>query len=92
MHHAAPSTLSEEEQYGNTLASMLLDHTQVPQALSRGVLELKASNSLDSVDLHRIDKILDNFFTSRIAMRFLVEQYIASKIDRPGMNFLNNHL
>eukprot|EP00953_Heterococcus_sp_UTEX-ZZ885_P040044 20497-Heterococcus_DN1.PRE.1 len=63
--YTAPSTQAEEEQYGNTLASILLDHTQVPQALSRGVLELKASGALTPVDQHRVDKILDNFFTSR---------------------------
>jgi Mitochondrial branched-chain alpha-ketoacid dehydrogenase kinase len=72
LNYTAPSTQAEEEQYGNTLASILLDHTQVPQALSRGVLELKASGALTPVDQHRVDKILDNFFTSRYVVVLLL--------------------
>ncbi|CAM9984156.1 unnamed protein product, partial [Discosporangium mesarthrocarpum] len=38
------------------------------------------------VQRHRMDRVLDNFFTSRISMRFLVENYIASKKNRPGFS------
>lgn len=36
------------------------------------------------VQRHRIDRVLDNFFTSRISLRFLVETYICSKKNEPG--------
>ncbi|KAG5187839.1 branched-chain alpha-ketoacid dehydrogenase [Tribonema minus] len=79
-----PATAEQEEQYGNMLASLLLAHAQVPQALSKGVMELKASGALTLVEQHRVDQILNSFFLSRIALRFLIEQYIASKRHRPG--------
>lgn len=80
----APATVEQEVRFGKILASLLLSHTTVPQALSRGVMELKQSVDLPIVDQHRVDRILDNFFTSRISMRFLVEQYIASAKNRPN--------
>lgn len=36
------------------------------------------------VQRHRIDRILDNFFISRISLRFLVDTFISSKSNRPG--------
>ncbi|CAN0281497.1 unnamed protein product, partial [Ectocarpus fasciculatus] len=35
---------------------------------------------------HRIDRILDNFFISRISLRFLVDTYISSKKNKPGFS------
>ncbi|CAN0330076.1 unnamed protein product, partial [Hapterophycus canaliculatus] len=35
---------------------------------------------------HRIDRILDNFFISRISLRFLVDTYISSKRNKPGFS------
>lgn len=38
------------------------------------------------IQRHRIDRILDNFFISRISLRFLVDTYISSKRNKPGFS------
>ncbi|CAN0444606.1 unnamed protein product, partial [Laminaria digitata] len=38
------------------------------------------------IQRHRIDRILDNFFISRISLRFLVDTYISSKNNKPGFS------
>lgn len=38
------------------------------------------------IQRHRIDRILDNFFISRISLRFLVDTYISSKKNKPGFS------
>lgn len=38
------------------------------------------------VQRHRIDRILDNFFISRISLRFLVDTFVCSKSNKPGFS------
>ncbi|CAM9437294.1 unnamed protein product [Choristocarpus tenellus] len=75
-----------EARFTSFLASLVLDHTCIPQALSKGVLELSERVDVGIVQRHRMDRVLDNFFISRISMRFLVENFIASKNNRPGFS------
>ncbi|CAM9933725.1 unnamed protein product [Ectocarpus sp. 4 AP-2014] len=81
-----PGGPGDEQQFADFLSSLLMDHTCVPQALSRGVLELQEKGEVGLIHRHRIDRILDNFFISRISLRFLVDTYISSKKNKPGFS------
>jgi len=83
-----PKTEALEKSYANMLASLLLEHAQVPHALGLGIKELKTNHRLSLVEQHRIDQILNSFFLMRISLRFLVEQYISSKQNRNGFRGL----
>ncbi|CAN0106434.1 unnamed protein product [Ectocarpus sp. 6 AP-2014] len=81
-----PDGPGDDQQFADFLSSLLMDHTCVPQALSRGVLELQEKGEVGLIQRHRIDRILDNFFISRISLRFLVDTYISSKKNKPGFS------
>ncbi|CAB1096941.1 unnamed protein product [Ectocarpus sp. CCAP 1310/34] len=81
-----PGGPGDDQQFADFLSSLLMDHTCVPQALSRGVLELQEKGEVGLIQRHRIDRILDNFFISRISLRFLVDTYISSKKNKPGFS------
>ncbi|CAM9200874.1 unnamed protein product [Ectocarpus sp. 8 AP-2014] len=81
-----PDGPGDDQQFADFLSSLLMDHTCVPQALSRGVLELQEKGEVSLIQRHRIDRILDNFFISRISLRFLVDTYISSKKNKPGFS------
>lgn len=51
-------------------------------------LKLKIRGGVGLIQRHRIDRILDNFFISRISLRFLVDTYISSKKNKPGFSGL----
>ncbi|CAM9094422.1 unnamed protein product [Phaeothamnion confervicola] len=50
--HPVPTTEDEEAEFAGFLAGLLLDHACVPQALSRGVCEIRGGD-MSTVNVHR---------------------------------------
>jgi pyruvate dehydrogenase kinase 2/3/4 len=80
-NHPVPATVEQEEEFVALIAGLLLDHSAVPKALSRAMVDLR-----NTTDHSLLNRVLDSFFLSRLSMRFLIEHYIASKqgSERPG--------
>ncbi|CAM9223710.1 unnamed protein product [Ascophyllum nodosum] len=81
-----PNDSGGEEKFADFLSSLLMDNACVPPALSRGVQEMRERSEVGQVQRHRMDRILDNFFISRISLRFLVDTYVSSKANKPGFS------
>lgn len=89
-----PEGASEEEDqiFTNTLQSIFLEHSSVVQQMATGILEFRdeiRSSPTATWDQHiqeDVDEILNRFYTARIGLRMLVENYITSRENKPGFS------
>jgi len=81
-----PNVSEEEEDFACLIASVLLDHRQVPMALACALRELHKARRLSGDEQKLLDRRLDDFFMARISMRFLIEHYIASHACHEGFS------
>ena len=76
-----PNTPAKEAEFTKLLKSMLRDHTSVVRNLALGCMEVKRDVGADEWERIRgdIDNVLTSFYTSRIGVRFLMEQHITAR-------------
>ena len=76
-----PDTPQKEKAFCKLLQSMLRDHTSVVRNLAIGCMEVKCDvGASEWSRIHDdIDRVLTRFYTSRIGLRFLMEQHITGK-------------
>ena len=76
-----PDTQQKETDFCKLLQSMLRDHTSVVRNLAIGCMEVKRDvGASEWSRIHDdIDRVLTRFYTSRIGLRFLMEQHITGK-------------
>lgn len=74
-----PTTFEQEERFTDMLQSFVLDRASVPVSIAQGVKVwwLKAQHS-DVERLQEMEEALYRFFTARVGLRFLTEQYVLS--------------
>ena len=86
VHSEIPNTPELENAFTKLLKSMLRDHTSVVRNLALGCMEVKREVGPDVwVRIHGdIDRVLKSFYTSRIGVRFLMEQHITARDRLPG--------
>ena len=79
-----PDTQNKEKDFSKLLKSMLRDHTSVVRNLAIGCMEVKRDvGPMEWSRIHDdIDRVLTRFYTSRIGLRFLMEQHITGKQTR----------
>ena len=71
-----PNSVEQEQAFTTLLKSMLRDHTSVVRNLAVGCMEVKGEVGPTEWERIRgdIDRVLTAFYTSRIGLRFLMEQ------------------
>lgn len=76
-----PDSPQKEKDFSKLLKSMLRDHTSVVRNLAIGCMEVKRDvGPSEWSRIHSdIDRVLTRFYTSRIGLRFLMEQHITGK-------------
>jgi hypothetical protein len=86
VHADRPDTPAKEAEFAKLLKSMLRDHTSVVRNLALGCMEVK--RDVGATEWERIhgdiDSVLTRFYTSRIGVRFLMEQHITARDRLPG--------
>jgi len=83
VHANTPNTVEKEKDFTKLLQSMLRDHTSVVRNLALGCMEVKRDVGPEEWSrIHpEIDRVLTGFYTSRIGLRFLMEQHITARGD-----------
>jgi pyruvate dehydrogenase kinase 2/3/4 len=80
-----PTNVEQEERFTDMLQTMILDRTSIPTSIAQGVESWwqRMQESEDGKDqqknedrLRDMDQALARFFTARVGLRFLVEQYV----------------
>ena len=73
-----PNSVEQEQAFTTLLKSMLRDHTSVVRNLAVGCMEVKGEVGPTEWERIRgdIDRVLTAFYTSRIGLRFLMEQVL----------------
>ena len=81
-----PDSIDKEKNFTKLLKSMLRDHTSVVRNLAVGCIEVKREvGPREWSRIHGdIDRVLTAFYTSRIGLRFLMEQHITARDRMPG--------
>jgi len=82
----SPRTFDQEEDFARILRATKLNAMAIPTMIGRALTDLRQRRPLDPAGQRRVDQELDNFFSSRIGHRFLIEHYIASKEPREGFS------
>jgi hypothetical protein len=86
VHAQTPNSIDREKDFTKLLKSMLRDHTSVVRNLALGCMEVKRDvGPKEWSRIHGdIDRVLTSFYTSRIGVRFLMEQHITARDRLPG--------
>mmetsp|Transcript_41599 Transcript_41599/g.75425 ORF Transcript_41599/g.75425 Transcript_41599/m.75425 type:complete len:466 (+) Transcript_41599:90-1487(+) len=80
-----PTTPAQDEEFTNLLVHIFEEHSEVIQAMARGVQSLMAELGDDYKEAQpQVDASLRRFFMSRIGLRFLIQHHIESLNNRPG--------
>jgi len=81
-----PCEEEELEMFSRYMQYLLQDNTEVVQTMALGVIQARRSiQEKDLPDFRRlVDLVLVRFFTARIGLRFIIEQFIASREYKTG--------
>ena len=78
------STEEEEAFYGRMQTDFYAQEGETRAAIGQALAALKDERGDDAEEELEISAFLDSFFSQRVALRFLVEHYLASKQPRDG--------
>eukprot|EP00467_Chlorarachnion_reptans_P012527 CAMPEP_0114524024 /NCGR_PEP_ID=MMETSP0109-20121206/21617_1 /TAXON_ID=29199 /ORGANISM="Chlorarachnion reptans, Strain CCCM449" /LENGTH=437 /DNA_ID=CAMNT_0001705405 /DNA_START=239 /DNA_END=1552 /DNA_ORIENTATION=- len=81
-----PSNSDDLEMFQRYMQYLLQDNTEVVQTMALGVIQAKRDiDTKEHNDFRRlVDLVLVRFFTARIGLRFIIEQFVSSAEYNPG--------
>lgn len=71
-----PSKILQAENYSKLLQTMIDNHVNINNNIANALLYFNKSNTIDEITENNINTILEKFYTSRLSIRFLVQQHI----------------
>jgi len=75
--HEIPDTMVRSDNFTNLISDIRTDHNDIEFDISSALEPYRLQNSnLQFEDVKNIDKILENFYSSRIGIRFLIGQHV----------------
>jgi pyruvate dehydrogenase kinase 2/3/4 len=91
-----PTNVEQEDRFTDMLQTMILDRTSIPTSIAQGIQtwwqkvgEMDDGNSSQKNEdrLRDMDQVLVRFFTARVGLRFLVEQYVLTSPRESAQSF-----
>lgn len=81
-----PTKLLEADNYSKSLQNMIDTHKNINYNIAKSLIILNKKNSMDEKTENNINNILERFYTSRLSIRFLVQQHI--ELQKENGNFI----